>query len=166
MKNGCIVNCDGTQEWFKDGKRHREDGPAIEYEDGTEFWFLDGKQHRADGPAVEHANGAKYWYYKDIYAGNGDQPEPVLWARLTSTEANGGPLLNGCVVDFNGYGNWFKDGQLHREDGPAIVDPYGYEEWCFNGKRLGFGATGFWKLWDRLTAEQRANPTLLKHLPR
>jgi hypothetical protein len=24
-----------------DGKYHREDGPAIEFDDGTRYWFLD-----------------------------------------------------------------------------------------------------------------------------
>ena len=44
------------------GKRHREDGPAIERTDGTKEWYLNGKRHREDGPAVKRWDGDKeYW---------------------------------------------------------------------------------------------------------
>jgi len=29
--------------WFLNGKRHREDGPAIEYRDGTKEWYLNNR---------------------------------------------------------------------------------------------------------------------------
>ena len=48
--------------WFLNGKRHREDGHAVEYTDGDKFWYINGKLHREDGPAVEHADGTKFWY--------------------------------------------------------------------------------------------------------
>jgi hypothetical protein len=34
------VNNDGDKYWYLAGKRHREDGPAIEYADGTKGWYL------------------------------------------------------------------------------------------------------------------------------
>ncbi len=62
----------GRKEWFLNGKRHREDGPAIEYSDGygrrhsPARWYLNGKlvteeEHRqrtqpqptCDGKTVE-----------------------------------------------------------------------------------------------------------------
>jgi len=43
-------------------RRHREDGPAIEYADGTKCWCLNDKYHREDGPAVEYDDGYKEWY--------------------------------------------------------------------------------------------------------
>ena len=49
-------------EWYLNGKLHREDGPAVEYADGDKFWFLNGEQHREDGPAVERADGSKSWF--------------------------------------------------------------------------------------------------------
>ena len=52
----------GTKEWYLNGKRHREDGPAIEWADGYKEWYLNGKLHREDGPAVEYADGHKRWY--------------------------------------------------------------------------------------------------------
>lgn len=56
---------DGTRYWYKDGKLHREDGPAVESNDGTKRWYKDGKIHREDGPAIEIASGPKYWYLND-----------------------------------------------------------------------------------------------------
>ena len=53
---------DGDKSWYLNGKRHREDGPAIEDADGDKFWYLNGKQHREDGPAIEYADGDKSWY--------------------------------------------------------------------------------------------------------
>ena len=56
------VYTNGSKFWFLNGKRHRDDGPAIEYAGGSKYWYLNGKLHREDGPAVEFANGSKYWY--------------------------------------------------------------------------------------------------------
>ena len=54
---------DGTcREWRRDGKRHREDGPAVEWIDGHKEWWRDGQRHRDSGPAVEWANGDKSWW--------------------------------------------------------------------------------------------------------
>jgi hypothetical protein len=41
MKNGLIVDNEGTKHWYLNGKYHREDGPAIEYANGDkEYWIL------------------------------------------------------------------------------------------------------------------------------
>jgi len=84
------VDDDGNKFWYFDGKRHRTDGPSIEWADGTKFWYfddklhrtdepaiewvngskhwyVDGKRHRADGPAIEHDDGTKFWYLDDKY---------------------------------------------------------------------------------------------------
>jgi hypothetical protein len=55
------VHDNGTKYWYRDGKYHREDGPAIEFADGDKFWYRDGKRHREDGPACE-SNGDKVWF--------------------------------------------------------------------------------------------------------
>ena len=47
------VNDGGTKEWFLNGKRHREDGPAVEYANGYKSWYINGELHREDGPAIE-----------------------------------------------------------------------------------------------------------------
>ena len=57
---------DGTKHWYLNGERHREDGPAIEDPDGTKYWYLNGERHREDGPAVEYPDGTKCWYFKGV----------------------------------------------------------------------------------------------------
>ena len=39
------VDDNGTRFWWLNGKRHREDGPAIEYADGTRCWYLNGVEY-------------------------------------------------------------------------------------------------------------------------
>ena len=57
------VHTNGTKEWYLNGKRHREDGPAIEYTvSGNKQWHLHGELHREDGPAIEYTDGEKHWY--------------------------------------------------------------------------------------------------------
>ena len=53
---------DGHTEWRLNDKLHRADGPAIIMADGTEFWLLKGKLHREDGPAIIRTSGYKAWY--------------------------------------------------------------------------------------------------------
>ena len=60
----CRVDADGNKEWLLHGKRHREDGPAVEWADGTKKWLLHGKYHREDGPALEKAHSEyKAWFF-------------------------------------------------------------------------------------------------------
>ena len=35
------------------------------YPNGTKAWYLNDKRHREDGPAVEYASGDKSWYLND-----------------------------------------------------------------------------------------------------
>ena len=51
----------GSKEWLLNGKRHREDGPAVEHVCGDNEWFLNGLRHREDGPAMEYADGFRLW---------------------------------------------------------------------------------------------------------
>ena len=45
-KNGVVFfvkRLNGDKEWFVNGERHREDGPAIEWADGSKYWYEYGK---------------------------------------------------------------------------------------------------------------------------
>ena len=59
------VDPSGSKYWRLNGKRHREDGPAVESAYGSKFWYLNGKLHREDGPAVESAYGNNFWFLND-----------------------------------------------------------------------------------------------------
>lgn len=52
----------GDKEWLKDGKLHRDDGPAVECVDGYKAWYKNGLRHRDDGPATEDQYGNKEWF--------------------------------------------------------------------------------------------------------
>ncbi len=41
------------------------------------------------------------------------------------------------IVDDDGVKSWYKNGLLHREDGPAILSPDGIHSWYVYGKFLG-----------------------------
>ena len=36
----------GTEKWYREGKRHRDDGPAAIYPDGRRIWFTEGEKVR------------------------------------------------------------------------------------------------------------------------
>ena len=67
-----IERASGGKAFYLNGKVHREGGPAVEWADGEKEWYLDNRKHREDGPAIERADGSKRWFL------NGEQ--------LTETE--------------------------------------------------------------------------------
>jgi len=42
---GVIEGILNDKSWFKNGKRHREDGPAIEWKLGSKEWYIDGVKY-------------------------------------------------------------------------------------------------------------------------
>ena len=45
VKKGRYVDSLGTVSCYKNGKLHREDGPAIEYANGSKEWWLNGVEY-------------------------------------------------------------------------------------------------------------------------
>lgn len=105
----------GCKYWYKLGKYHREDGPAIDWILGKEWW-REGRLHRDDGPAIEKINGCKMWY-KDGKLHREDGP-----AIITSDNTQ----------------MWYRNGKLHREDGAAVIKPDGEETWYYNGDKMNY----------------------------
>ena len=66
MRNGLIINENGTKRYYLNDLPHRVDGPAIEWPNGNKFWYLNGDLHRVDGPAMEFTNGNKSWYLNGV----------------------------------------------------------------------------------------------------
>ena len=95
---------------YKDGKKHREDGPAVELKDGTRQWFVNGDLHREDGPAAELDNGTKQWW---------------LNGKLHRDD---GP----AVESADGSKHWIVNGLRHREDGRAFEGATGQNRWFLN----------------------------------
>jgi hypothetical protein len=104
----------GNKYWYRNGKLHREDGPAVEYSDGHKEWWVNGKPHRENGPAIKWCNGDKEWYW------DGER------------HRKDGPAVE-CI---NGYKAWYNNGKRHNIYGPAIIYVNGYKEYWIEGKRL------------------------------
>lgn len=74
---GLVGDCvmyeeNGRQIWYRNGKIHRDDGPAIIYlnvmreewyQIGINIWYQNGIIHRHDGPAVTHRDGTHEWFH-------------------------------------------------------------------------------------------------------
>jgi len=71
---GIAIFPDGRKCWYKEGKYHREDGPAIESLDGTKYWYKECELHRINGPAIEYPNGTKEWWIENQFY----SPEKLL----------------------------------------------------------------------------------------
>ena len=87
-----IVENDGTNHWYLNGKRHRTNGPAVECADGTKAWWLNGNRHRTNGPAVECASGTKEWWL------NGIQMTEADWKAAVAPKPN----CDGKIVEVDG----------------------------------------------------------------
>ena len=135
----------GVRAWWRDGKRHGDDGPAvvkadgtaIELPDGTKIWYRDGKRHRDDGPAVVLPNGTMKWHrYGELHRDDG--PAVVKadgtkeWWRDGKRHRDDGPAVE--LPD--GTKIWWRNGEPHRDDGPAIERPDGTMEWWCNGVKI------------------------------
>ena len=51
-----------SKEWWLNGERHRENGPAKVWSSGDQAWYRNGKFHRDGGPAIIWSNGYQEWY--------------------------------------------------------------------------------------------------------
>lgn len=131
-----IVGRQWSKAWYQNGKRHRVDGPAYMDSSGDRQWYKHGKRHHIDGPAVEYRNGGFEWY-KNGKLHRNDGPAVIL------TNPNEDHFLEIFRWDDCLFGRlyvnctfmlWFKNGKLHREDGPAYMDSDGRVVFFKNGK--------------------------------
>ena len=107
-----IVDKCGNKTWLnKEGRRHREDGPAFINYSGDQFYYKNGDKHRLDGPAVMYADGSEFYYQND---------------ELHRTD---GPAL----IIFNGTQKYYQNGKLHRDNGPAVILSDGTKEYWVDG---------------------------------
>jgi hypothetical protein len=54
---------DGAYMFWKNGMRHRLDGPAIAHPDGRKFYFFEDALHRIGGPAATDETGEYWWIH-------------------------------------------------------------------------------------------------------
>lgn len=137
--------------WYVNGKRHRENGPAVEYSDGSEEWWVNDQLHREDGPAVTTSmiDQEEYWL-------NNNQMSKEEWQAATNTslvkvfffdeEHNQKGMKE--YLSANDLTQFFKTSAhgkmkietsyglstIHCDDGPAIIWADGTREWVVNGQ--------------------------------
>lgn len=51
--------------YYRNGKLHRTNAPAIEYKNGLKMWMRSGYLNREDGPAVIRPDGTEEYYIND-----------------------------------------------------------------------------------------------------
>jgi hypothetical protein len=93
-----MINNELFRYYYKDGLKHREDGPAVESLWGDKYWWIEGKLHREDGPAIIFNNTREEWWYRG------------------KRHREDGP----AIINLEGSKEWYYNGELHRIDGPAI----------------------------------------------
>jgi hypothetical protein len=144
-EDGPAIYSNGHKEWWVNGQLHREDGPAIEYSNGHhKEWCINGKRHRLEGPAIEYADGAKSWWLNGIPLSEEEFNEKVKMIpikkefddRIEYHLPNGDlHREDGPAVEYSDGGKqWCINGKLHREDGPAVEWENGARWWYFHGK--------------------------------
>ena len=66
--------------WYDDiGALHRVDGPAFIHANGDRSWYRHGKRHREDGPAIEWLSENREVWYKDGKPYEPSAHELMLW---------------------------------------------------------------------------------------
>ncbi len=120
-----------------DGKRHRDDGPAVITPMGGQWWHQHGELHRDDGPARIQLDGAQWWYQHDeCHRDDGpaaiDEYGTQWWYQHGKLHRDDGP----AVIEADGTQFWWQHGKRHRDDGPAYVRPDGTQYWYWHGKAV------------------------------
>ena len=134
--DGPAINCEKIQKWYRNGILHREDGPAIICwrNDGnskiaiTEEYYYEGKLHRTNGPALMHIRD---WPHSHRYITEKSiNTHTFEWRINGMLHRTDGPAL----IDHKRR-SWLQNGKKHRENGPAVVCTSGKMKWYYNGKR-------------------------------
>jgi hypothetical protein len=65
-----------------------EEGGMTEWEDGSRTYWCQSKRHRLDGPAVEYADGGKEWWYQGEYVASNEEmlAKPCFLSSLSTVE--------------------------------------------------------------------------------
>lgn len=119
-KTGMFIDECGKKEWYKNGKLHREDGPAI-VEDWRKEWYIDGKLHREnDLPALLRI---------DYFDNSIDRSE---WWVNGKLHRIGKPAII-SYENSKDVERYYENGKLHNLYGPAIIEEDNNLEWYIDG---------------------------------
>ena len=162
------VDDEGTTRWYNSrGELHRIGGPSVEYADGSKEWHVIGKQWYVEGHShVSTCEGKIVETYKVIV--DDDEGTTKWYNTKGHVHRVGGPAIDYDNGDKEWYKEWYKEGILHREDGPACEYANGYKCWYKEGNlhRVDGPAvedangTKYWYLEDKKYTEAEYNKKL------
>jgi len=100
--SGCSMERAVDRTIFRDlktNKFHRNnDLPAIVFDSGQKQWYKQGKIHRETGPAVILPDGGQYYYLNDLF-----YPSKREWESALQILKMGKYTLKDSVLEINGY---------------------------------------------------------------
>lgn len=142
-------------EWRMEGKLHRTDGPAVEWENGDLEWRQNDVLHRTDGPATISTCGS--WWFAVSWTSPKNSAHFMPAYDKTDPQRNKRPAENSRIhlalapVNWSKVSRsalprpneqqteqWFFRGKPHRKDGPAMSTIYNNiacEQWYQYGQR-------------------------------
>lgn len=156
---GAVIDEEGKIAFLKEGKYHREDGPAFlnpkrNNRSIYEGWWLNGVQHNLNGPARVNNDGSNSYYIngnwirkenfaKEVAKHKESHPEFISIQERNEREASmeshkkvesyahfdGIETFTGSVIDAIGLVCYYKNGKKHREDGPAFINTKNNPDW-------------------------------------
>ena len=99
--------------FYKGGRLHRDDGPAVIWSDGQKEWWVNGIMasiylSNNDDITGRNNGGVRIWLK------GGEQIHRVSAPALIEYDEND---------KVTGH-EWYLNGECHRADGPAIIDSY------------------------------------------
>lgn len=133
-QGGKIIKTFSGTEWIMNGHRHRDNGPAVELITGDLFWYQNGLIHRDhDLPAAVYGNGREDWFQNGAL--HRDSDKPAIEAKSFKAWYKQGNLhrTNGPAIEDSMRKEWYQEGVRHRIGEPAVVWSNGAKEWWENG---------------------------------
>jgi hypothetical protein len=142
-----IVNSDGREEWRRDGMKHRIFGPCITTENNTEeFWIYHEQMSEDWHILISFLVDLEIFCLYDIldlktkYDLLNDELPSVINGKYSPIyHRNGLPESYDfpTIITSAGTEFWMASGELHREDGPAIVGQ-DWVQWFISGHYMEF----------------------------
>ena len=134
----------GTKWYYNNDQLHREDGPAIEYVHGVNKWYINGVQLTEE--EFNHQKFSNKWYwrlFKNWFFRLFNKNDTIVIRidilgnhRYINEQGQIHREDGPAVIYTDGTKFWYINNKLHREDGPAYEGPDGSKEWYINDEEL------------------------------
>lgn len=102
-------------QYYKHGKLHRLNGPAVITDNSKFEWYFEGQLHRIGAPAVQ-------------------SPASTSWHQIIDGKSVLHRTDGPAIIQYNGTMHWYQFGEKHRQYGPASICPQGKIVWYYRGE--------------------------------